>query len=346
MSGQGFRSTLPHHETTLSPHILLVTALAGWMNREQQKVLDYLREENRILKEQLSGRRLRLSDRQRRQLAAKGKRIGRRLLDEFATIVTPDTISRWHRQLIAKKFTNRKGTGRPGVMKEIEDLVVRMGNDNPSWGYRRIEGALRNVGHRVAYNTVKRILRDHGIEPTPERTKRTTWAQFLRTHWSTIAAADFFTTETWAPRGLATIYTLFVIRLETRRVYIVGSTPNPNAEFMKQAALDLVGFDDSFLSDATHFVIDRDTKFTRPFRERLEDEGVTPVVLPPRSPNMNAYAERFVRSIKRMPRTHDLLRPTGARPSNPRVRRALPQRAKSPGSRQSTHRRSGSVAER
>ena len=104
--------------------------------------------------------------------------------------------------------------------------------------------------------------------------------------------------RSWTPRGLVTIYTLFVIRLETRRVHVVGSTPNPNALFMDQAALDLVGFDDSFLDGASHLIIDRDGKFTTAFREALKDGGVESVRLPPRSPNLNAYAERFVRSIK------------------------------------------------
>ncbi|HGY92991.1 MAG TPA: hypothetical protein ENK43_17645, partial [Planctomycetes bacterium] len=166
-------------------------------------------------------------------------------------------------------------------------------------GYRRIEGALRNLGHVVVHNTVKRILRDHGIEPAPERCKKTTWTQFLKTHWSTLAATDFFTTEVWTPKGLVTMYTLFVIRLETRKVHIVGTTPHPNRQFMNQAALDLVGFDDSFLCVATHLILDRDSKFTASFRERLEEGGVKPLVLPARSPNLNAFAERFVKSIKK-----------------------------------------------
>ena len=285
---------------TVTPHILLVAALAGWLNREQQKVLEYLREENRVLKQQLGSRgRLRLSDDQRWRLAAKAKELGRSLLDEFATIVAPDTLMRWHRKLIAQKWANNAGGGRPGTMKVIEDLVVRMAIENLTWGYRRIEGALFNLGHCVRHNTVKRILKDHGIEPAPERTRRTSWKDFLRIHWDSIAAADFFTTEVWTPRGLVTIYTLFVIKLSSRKVHIVGSTKHPNAEFMNQAALDLAGFDDGFLRGSSHLIIDRDPKFTADFKQRLKDDaGVEPIVLPPRSPNLNAYAERFVRSVK------------------------------------------------
>jgi transposase InsO family protein len=281
-----------------TPYLLLVSALAGWLNREQQQVLEYLREENRVLREQLGKKRLRLTDAQRRRLAAKGHAIGRRLLGQFACIVTPGTILRWHRQLIAAKWTyaGRK-VGRPPLSKETEELIVRMARANPTWGYRRIQGALANLGKELAHNTVKRVLQDHGIDPAPERP--TTWSQFLRAHWSIIAATDFFTTEVWTASGLTTIYTLFVMRLETRRIHIVGSTANPGATFMQQAALDLAGFDDGFLRGCTHLLIDRDGKFNPRFREVLKDNGVEPVRLPARSPNLNAYAERFVRSIKR-----------------------------------------------
>ena len=141
---------------------------------------------------------------------AKGHRLGRRVLREVATIVTPDTILRWHRQLIARKWTHeRRRVGRPGILKEIEQLTVRMAHDNARWGYTRIQGALRNVGHPVARSTIARILKGHGIEPAPERP--TSWRTFLAVHWGAIAAADFFTTDVWTRRGLVTYYSLFVI---------------------------------------------------------------------------------------------------------------------------------------
>ncbi|MEE9392314.1 MAG: integrase core domain-containing protein [Planctomycetota bacterium] len=200
--------------------------------------------------------------------------------------------------MISRKWANAAGGGRPGVLKKIEQLVVQMAKENPSWGYRRIQGALRNLGHVVVHNTVKRILVDHGIEPAPERGKKTTWSQFLRSHWSTLAASDFFSTEVWTPKGIVTIYALFIIKLETRRVHIVGSTPHPDNHFMKQAALDLAAFDDGFLRGTTHMIVDRDTKFTAEFEEVLSDNGVKLVKIPARSPNCNPHAERFVKSIK------------------------------------------------
>src|SRR5436309_2367943 len=138
---------------------LLLVTLAGWVNRQQQEVIEYLVEENRVLREQLRGRRVRLTDNQRRRLAARGQRLGRRILRLVATIVTPDTILRWHRRLIARKWTFApKQPGRPGTMREIASLIVRMATDNPAWGYSRIQGALKNLDHRVARSTVAKVL--------------------------------------------------------------------------------------------------------------------------------------------------------------------------------------------
>src|SRR5918996_1077652 len=232
----------------LSPLRLLLVTLAGWVNRHQQQVIDYLVEENRVLHEQLGGRRVRLNDDQRRRLAARGQRLGRRVLRQVATIVTPDTILRWHRWLIARKWTFApQRPGRPGIMKEISSLIVRMATDNPAWGYSRIQGALKNLDHRVARSTVAKVLKDNGIPPAPGRPS--SWRTFLRAHWGAIAGADFFTTEVWTPRRLVTYYTLFVIDLKSRRVRMMGSTPNPDMAFMAQAARRLTDAVDGFLVD-------------------------------------------------------------------------------------------------
>jgi putative transposase len=196
----------------LFPLQFLLATWAGWVNRRQLDVIEYLRAENQVLKAQLGRRRLWLTNDQRRRLAAKGHRLGRRVLREVATIVTPDTILRWHRQLIAYKWTQeRRRVGGPGILKEIEQLTVRMAKENSRWGYTRIQGALRNLGHQVARSTIANILKGHGIEPAPDRPS--SWRTFLAAHWGTIAAADFFTTEVWTLRGLVTYYTLFVIDL-------------------------------------------------------------------------------------------------------------------------------------
>jgi putative transposase len=273
--------------------------LAGWITQQQDTVIEFLREENRVLKQQLGGKRLRLTDAQRRRLAVRGKAIGRRALAEVASLVTPDTILRWHRQLIAQKWTHkRRSPGRPRVMEVIADLVVRMARENPRWGYTRIRGALANLGHEIARNTVKRILQDHGIEPAPERGRRTPWKTFLQAHWNGVAAADLFTVEVLTLGGLRRYFVLFVIELKTRRVKIAGIHSQPHGEWMKQMARNLTDAFDGFLRNAGHLIHDRDPLFTSAFGDILKSSGVQPIKLPPRSPNLNAYAERFVRSIK------------------------------------------------
>jgi transposase InsO family protein len=278
----------------------LVFTMAGWLTRQQQDLIDYLREENRILREQLGNRRLRLTDAQRRRLAVRGKVLGRKALRGVAGIVTPDTILRWHRRLIAKKYDGsaHRGRGRPTTPKQIAELVVRMAEENPGWGYTRIRGALANLGHRIGRNTVKRILQDHGIEPAPERGQRTPWKTFLEAHWDWIAAADLFTVEVLTLGGLRRYFVLFVIELKTRRVKIAGIHSQPYGEWMEQMARNLTDGFDGFLRKARHLIHDRDPLFTKAFGEILRGSGVESIKLPARSPNLNAYAERFVRSIK------------------------------------------------
>ena len=279
------------------PLRFLLVVLAGWVNRHQLDVIDYLREENRVLKEQLGRRRLHVSDAQRRRLAAKGYRLARHVLKAVATIVTPDTILRWHRRLIARKWTYEpRRVGRPGVLQEIRRLTVEIACENPSWGYRRIQGALDNLGHRVARSTIAKILKEHGISPVPGRPL--SWRTFLAAHWGTIAAADFFTTEVWTPRGLVTYYTLFVIDLASRTVHLGGSTPQPDEIFMLQVARTLTDADDGMLQGYRVLICDRDTKWSVAFQRLLTDAGIRVVQTPCRAPNCNAYAERFVRSIK------------------------------------------------
>ena len=261
-------------------------------------MIESLIEENRVLKEQLGGKRLRLTNDQRRRLAAKGKAIGRRLLARIATIVTPDTILRWHRQLIAAKWTNpSKRVGRPGIMKEIRELIVRMATDNSSWGYCRIQGELKKLDHRVARSTIAKTLKEHGVDPSPQR--GLSWRTFLRAHADTIAGADFFTTEVWTRRGLVTHYVLFVIRHGTRAVHLAGITTNPDAAFMAQVARNLTAFDDGFLRGTRHLILDLDTKFTAQFQRILTDAGVAIVRTAYQAPNMNAFAERWIQSVKR-----------------------------------------------
>ena len=269
----------------------------GWLQDEQHKVIEYLREENRVLKLQLRGQRVRLTDDERRRLAVLGAHLGRRILAEVATIVTPDTLRRWHRHLIGRKWTYpKRRPGRPSVRLEIRRLVVRMATENPRWGYTRIQGALKNLGHRVARSTIATILKAQGIPPSGERP--TSWQAFLRAHWGALAAGDFFTTEVWTLRGLVTYYTVFVIERHSRRVHIVGSTPRPNEAFMLQIGRQLADATDGVLGGPCILICDRDRKWSTGVRHLLETSGVRVIRTPYRAPNCNAHAERFVRSIK------------------------------------------------
>ncbi len=282
------------------PLEFLLICLAGWINQQDRMIIDYLRAENRIFREQMGKKKVRLTDDQRRRLAVLGKALGRKLLQEWACIVTPDTILRWYRKLIAAKwdYSARRGPGRPPVILLLRRLVVRMALENPLWGYDRIEGEIRKLGHRLAPTTVRNILKANGIEPSPERRKRTTWRQFLSSNWDCLAAADFFTVEVWSWRGLITYYVLFVMELSTRRVHIAGITRNPDTRWMIQVARNLTDPVDGFLLDKRFLIMDRDSKFCEAFRHLLKTSGVKAISLPARSPNLNAYAERFVRTIK------------------------------------------------
>ena len=261
---------------------------------------EYLVTENRLLRNQITGR-VRLTDSERRTLAEIGQQLGKKALEEVATIVKPETILAWHRKLVAQKFDgskHRKAPGRPQVAKELEALVVRMAREHRSWGYDRIVGALANLGYTLSDQTVGNILKRHGIAPAPARKTTATWKEFIRTHLDVLVATDFFTAEVWTKAGLATYYVLFFIHLASRKVHVAGVTPHPDERWMVQVARHVTMEQWGFLSPGQSLIHDRDTKFCAAFQHLIDDAGVERVVLPPRSPNLNAYAERWIRSVK------------------------------------------------
>jgi transposase InsO family protein len=284
----------------IDPFRLLLISLAGWLNQQRQDVIDYLQEENRVLGEQLAGKRLRFNDDQRRRLAVRAKKLGRRMLHELTTLVTPATLLAWHRRLIAEKYdgSKRRGPGRPRTKEEIQQLVVRMATENRDWGYRRIQGALANLGYEIARGTIANILKEHGVEPAPERERKPTWKEFLCRHREVIVAADFFTIEAWTRNGLTRFLVLFLFDLSTRRVEIAGVTRGANGLWMSQVARNLSDAAEGFLIGKRYLIHDRDPLYTEAFSKIIETSGIKPVKLPPRSPNLNAHAERFVRTIK------------------------------------------------
>ena len=201
---------------------------------------------------------------------------------------------------MAKKYDGSKARrpGRPSTESDIAALVVRMATENSTWGYTRIRGGPKHLGLDVGRNTIKAILKDHGIEPAPERGAKTSWKTFLAAHWEGLAAADFFTVEVLSLRGLVRYVVFFVMNLRTRTVEIVGITSEPDGSWMTQLARNLTDPSDGFLRGVRHIILDRDPLYTTAFRRLLRDSGVKPVTLPAWSPNLNAFAERFVESAK------------------------------------------------
>ncbi len=285
---------------SLFPLQYLIAALALWLNRQQQDVIDYLTEENRMLKAKLGGRKLSFTDAERCRLAIRAKALGLRLLNQIDTLVTPDTLLRWHRQLVAQKwnFVHRRSPGRPRIHDEITALILLMANENPSWGYTRILGALRNLGYQVSRGTVANVLEENRIDPAPLRGKRTKWSTFLKAHWKILVASDFFSVEVWCLSGFTTYYVLFFFQLSTRAVKLAGIITHPNEAWMMQMGRNFTDSETGLLLGKRKLIIDRDTKYCENFRQLLKQSGTAVIRLPPRSPNLNAYSERFVRSIK------------------------------------------------
>src|SRR5713226_1818087 len=245
------------------PLQLLLVIFAGWVNRHQLDVIEYLQEENRVLKERLGGRRLRFTDAERRRLARKARVLGRKMLNELETLVTPDTLLRWYRELVASKwnYSHRRCPGRPRIMKTIVDLVLQMGLENPSWGYTRIRGALTNLGHQVGRGTIANILRDSGIEPAPGRDANTRWSTFLKAHWECLTATDFMSVEVCTFKGLVTLYILFLIDIASRSVHVAGITPHPDNSCMTQIARNISDVADGFLRGTRYLILARDAKY-------------------------------------------------------------------------------------
>ena len=280
----------------------LLANITGSIDEELRLRNEYLVIENRILRSKIEGQ-LGLKDEERRELAAIGKKLGRKALEAIATIVKPDTILRWHAKLVAQKFDgsgHRRSLGRPPVSSEVETLILRFASENKTWGYDRISGALKNLGHRASDATVANVPKRHGMPPASDRKKETTWTEFITSHMDVLVATDFFTAEVWSRLGLVTYYVLFFIHLGTRKVHIAGINRNPDQRWIAQIVRNITDIDDGMLlqSNCSYLIHDRDSKYCEHFDSLLRSVNIEPVKLPPRSPNLNAYAERFILSIK------------------------------------------------
>jgi hypothetical protein len=251
----------------MNPLQLLLVCFAGWTQRDQQNAIEYLQEEVRILREQL-GKKPRFNDDQRRRLAAKARKLGLKQLQGLETLVSPRTLLQWHQRLIARKYdgSGKRAPGRPPTTRGVRELILRMARENRTWGYTRLQGALRNLGHEIGRGTRAKVLKEVGVDPAPERQKKTTWKELLRTHWEVLAAADFFCVEVWTALGLVRHHVFFVMRLATREVHIAGITPEPDGVWMKQMARNLTDGLDGFLTGCRYLIHDRASVLGEAFR--------------------------------------------------------------------------------
>lgn len=252
-----------------------------------------LRHQVRVLERQLHARvRYRPAD--RAILAALSRLLPRERWRSF--LVTPDTLLQWHREAAKikwRRWRKQRGPGRPPMGNELVELIIRLGRENRRWGCMRIQGELRKLGIRVSASSIRRVLRRNGLGPVPRRGP--TWPEFLRSQAHSVLATDFFTVDTMS---LKQLYALFVIELSTRQVHILGVTKHPTGPFVTQVARNLVA-DLVDRGRSIKFLIrDRDTKFTTGFDEVFASEGIRIIKTPVRSPRANAYAERWVRTVR------------------------------------------------
>ncbi|MEK7414276.1 MAG: integrase core domain-containing protein [Planctomycetota bacterium] len=281
---------------------LIAATILARQNKSLIAEIAYLRTEIAYLHEQLPERhRFTFTDRWRKRLARAAGGVGWKRMAEIATIVKATTIRSWHRLLARGKLgMPRRKPGRLMTDTEIETVVVRMARENPTWGQMRIRGELLKLGIRLASRTVGAILDRHGFKPAPERSTDTTWKSFITEKADALVATDFFTVDTHGLFSTTTYYVLFAIHLATRKVEILGVTDHPNEAFMVQTVRNTTAEGGWLRQVGARYIIhDRGANFCAAWKGALQQAGVDPVAIPPRSPNLNAFAERWVRTVKR-----------------------------------------------
>lgn len=270
---------------------VLRLAPAGKNERDKDLEILVLRHQLKVLRRKAGRPGLRRMDRV--LLAGVARSLPR---DRWASfMITPQTLLRWHRELVRRKWTYRRArTGRPPVDPDLQELILRMARENPRWGYLRIKGELAKLGVGVGASTIRRLLRRHGLGPAPRRAGPS-WSEFLRAQAEGIIACDFFTVETtW----LKTLYVLFFIEISTRRVHVSGATRNPDAAWVTQQARNLAfGLEDRAVPLRV-LIRDRDCKYTGPFDEIFRSEGAQVILTPIQAPKANAFAERWVKTVR------------------------------------------------
>jgi hypothetical protein len=283
--------------------LTIITYLSYCIDKELYKAIGYLREQVRVLIEQQEkqNKRIRLTNSQRMRVAAKAKRLSRKMLEQCTVLFTPDTILGWFRKLIAEKYDgseNRTKVGRPRITEEIVNLVIKFKEENPRWGYQKITDQIVYLGYKISKSTIKNILIENGYDPEPDLTVKSSWHEFIKSHWEVLTACDFFTIELLVGRKLIRCTVFFVMELCTRKVFFAPIKLQPDGEYMNLVARILTDYEDGFLKNKSYLIHDRDPLYTKEFHEILISTGIESVKLPPRSPDLNPYAERFVKSVK------------------------------------------------
>jgi transposase InsO family protein len=267
-------------------------------DRDKDAEILILRHQLAVLQRQLGPARVRFAASDRALLAALLHQLPKDVLKRLHLIVKPDTVLRWHRDLIARRHAARsrpKRVGRPRTVRSIRVLVLRLVHENPHWGYRRVHGELLVLGVKVAASTVWEILKDAGIDPAPERAG-TTWAAFLRSQADALLACDFFETVTLSG---ARLYVFALIEHATRRIRVLGATVHPTAAWVTQAARNLVMDLEDAGAGARFLIRDRDGKYPDLFDAILDDAGIQVVLSGVRMPRMNSIMERWVQTCRR-----------------------------------------------
>jgi putative transposase len=277
---------------------LAMLRLLPMSDRAKDAEILALRHQLAVLERQLHGQRVRFAPIDRALLAALLHRLPRDLLHRVRLVVRPETVLRWHRDLLARhhaRISLPKRPGRPPTVRSIRVLVLRLAQENTSWGYRRIHGELLVLGITLAASTVWQILKDAGMDPAPERTSQT-WSTFLRAQAEAILAVDFFETVTLTGTRM---YVLAVIEHATRRVRILGAAAHPTAAWVTQAVRNLAMDLQDAGTSARYLIRDRDGKYPKLFDAILTDTGIKVVLTGVRMPRMNAVMERWIQSCRR-----------------------------------------------
>ena len=254
-----------------------------------------------VEQQEKQNKRILLTNSQRMRIAAKAKRLNRKMLEQCTELFTVDTIMRWYQKLIAEKYEGshyRTSPGRPKIDTVVVDLVIRFKKENPRWGYKKIRDQIVYLGYKISKSSVKNVLIENGYDPEPDLTVRSTWHEFIESHWDVLSACDFFTIELLTGRKLVRCTVFFAIEFSTRKVFFAPIKLQPDGKYMKQVARILTDYG-GFLKGKRYLIHDRDPLYnTKGFHDILRTSGIEPVKLPAQSPDLNAYSERFVKSVK------------------------------------------------